>query len=618
MNLFDIHSPEDIKGLNDCQLNQLAEDIRQFLINSISKTGGHLSSNLGIVELTIALHKVFDSPTDQIFFDVGHQSYVHKILTGRIKDFKTLRQYKGLSGFQKRKESIHDVWEAGHSSTSLSAAIGMAVARDLKKQHHHVIPVIGDAAFASGMSFEALNQIGEEQRNLIIVLNDNDMSISKNVGAMHETLTKMRVSKSYTTLKTDLKGVLSGNQAGNILLKAMRNVKNVVKENVISASIFSELHIDYIGPVNGHDINELIKVFEMAKKHQGPVVVHVITKKGNGYSYAENDKDGKWHGVSAFDIETGRSLSLLPSGHKSWSEIIADGVSELAREDNRIVAITPAMVSGSKLNHFFKEFPERSFDCGIAEEHAMTFSASLALNGMRPFISIYSSFLQRAYDQVNHDIARMDLPVVIGVDRAGLVGEDGETHHGVFDIALLRSVPNMIISQPKDAKEAKGLLKLAFSQNHPFVIRYPRGNEAISDEWDEIKCGTWTKHKICDEIKAIVISYGCDVTKVISKALVNQVPILVVNARFIKPLDYACLDELDTMNLPILIYETDMLAGGLSSAILEYGNETNKKWNLIRMGITDHFVEHGSIPNLRRQEHIDLTSLFEEIMYVIK
>ena len=618
MNLFDLRSPDDIKALKEEELKELAEEIRRFLIMSIAKTGGHLSSNLGVVELTIALHKVFDSPRDKIFFDVGHQSYVHKILTGRIKEFKTLRQYKGLSGFQKRRESVHDVWEAGHYSTSISAALGMAIARDLQKEHYQVIPVIGDAAFASGMSFEALNQIGEQQRNMIIILNDNDMSISKNVGAIQQTLTKMRVSKSYTALKSDLKGALSGNQAGNALLKAMRSVKNAVKENVIPDNIFTELHIDYIGPVDGHDIGELIKVFESAKQHQGPLVIHVITKKGKGYPYAENDKEGKWHGVSPFDIESGRSLSMLPHGHKSWSEIITDAVCDLAEQNKQIVAITPAMISGSKLERFFSAYPQRSFDCGIAEEHAMTFAAALALNGFRPFISVYSSFLQRAYDQINHDVARMDLPVVIGVDRAGLVGEDGETHHGVFDIAMLRSIPNLIIAQPKDAKEARSLLKLAFSGNHPFVIRYPRGSEAQSTECEAITCGTWVKYPCIAEAKAIVIAYGSDVDKIIAKAKVNEIALLVVNARFFKPLDHNCLDELAQMHLPIFVYETDLLAGGLSSAILEYGNDSGKDWEIHRIGIGDHFVEHGSLPNLRKQEHIDLNTLFEELLHVIR
>lgn len=614
MNIYDIKSPEDIKGLSTAQLQDLAQQIRVFLVQSIAKTGGHLSSNLGVVELTLALHYVFHTPEDKFLFDVGHQSYVHKILTGRVSMFPALRQYKGLAGFQKRKESEHDAWEAGHSSTSLSAALGMAVARDLHKETYQIVPVIGDGAMSGGMAMEALNQIGSEQRNMVIIFNDNNMSISQNVGAMDDAFTKLRTSKSYNTIKEDLKGALSSSKLGSSVLHTMKNMKNAVKENVVDTSIFGDFNLDYIGPVDGHDIRMLIKVLQIAKSHEGPIVVHVMTKKGKGYRFAEEDREGKWHGVSQFDPNTGESLAKLPSGHRSWSEVVSETLIDLASQNENIVAITPAMKGGSKLGKFFDTYPKRSFDCGIAEEHAMTFSAGLCANGIRPFISVYSSFLQRAYDQINHDVARMKLPVVIGIDRCGLVGEDGETHHGVFDIAMLRSVPNLILTQPKDSIEAQNLLYSAFSQNEQaYAIRYPRGNVPYHkvSEYSYIQPGTWTSWKQCDQPALCVITYGPDVDKIISKAKVNSLSIQVVNARFFKPLDEVMLSEICEANLPVIIYETDMKAGGLSSAILEFANDHNYPTHFVRMGIEDHYVEHGSLPQLRKLEHLDMNSLFE-------
>ncbi|WP_075876313.1 1-deoxy-D-xylulose-5-phosphate synthase [Merdibacter massiliensis] len=614
MHVYDIRGPQDIKHMTIDELNELAQEIRDFLISSISKTGGHLSSNLGVVELTIALHYVFHSPKDKILFDVGHQSYVHKILTGRSRRFSTLRQYKGLSGFQKRYESEHDCWEAGHSSTSLSAALGMAVARDLNGDDYQVIPVIGDGAMASGMSMEALNQIGGEQRNMIIIFNDNSMSISQNVGAMDIAFTKLRTSRPYAALKSDLQQGLSGTKVGRTVLKGMKNVKNAIKENVVDTSIFGEFNLDYIGPINGHDLASLIKVLEASKRHKGPIVIHVLTKKGKGYPYAENDKEGTWHGVSQFDPKTGQSLAKLPAGHCSWSEIISRNVCDLARKNRNIVTITPAMKSGSKLNNFATEFPNRFFDCGIAEEHAMTFAAGLAANGKRPFLSIYSAFLQRAYDQLNHDVARMDLPVVIGIDRCGLVGEDGPTHHGVFDITMLHSLPNLILSQPKDAIEARALLQEAFSQDHPFCIRYPRGSALFAcDQHVSAPIGTWTSYCSSDTIKVCVVTYGTDVDRILAKAKANEMPIEVINARYFKPMDEEMLDYILYRDIPIIVYESDMLDGGLSCAMLQYINDHDIHKHLIRMGIRDHFVEQGSIAQLRKAEKIDINSLFRKI-----
>ena len=619
MNIEEIKGPEDIKTMSVKELEALSSDIGKFLIASIAKTGGHLSSNLGVVELTVALHYVFDSPRDKIIFDVGHQSYVHKILTGRAPAFKTLRQFKGLSGFQKRAESIHDPWEAGHSSTALSAALGMAVSRDLNHEDYCVVPVVGDAAMVGGLSIEALNEIGSEQRNMVIIFNDNNMSISQNVGALNETFTRLRTSKPYNDLKQDISGALSTSKAGESVLNVMRNVKNTVKKNISTNSFFTELNLDYIGPVDGHDIKSLIKTLKIAKKHRGPIVVHVITKKGKGYSFAENDTSGKWHGVSQFNIETGEVLNRLPENHCSWSEIIANTVCDLAKTNDHIVTLTPAMISGSKLEKFFSLYPERAFDCGIAEEHAAVFASSLANAGQRPFLAIYSSFMQRAYDQLNHDMARMDLPVVIGIDRCGLVGEDGATHHGIFDIQLLRALPNFILCEPKDGEEAQQLLYTGFNQQHPFAIRYPRGSNVYQkvSEYQSIPIGSWTRWRFNQESKAIVITYGCDVDRVISKASINEIPITVINARFFKPLDAEMLKECAQTKLPVIVYETDILSGGLSSAILETCNALGSSMPLVCIGIKDHFVEHGSLPQLRKVEKIDLTTLFNKITELI-
>lgn len=607
----DQKSWEHIKDMSIDQLNTLAQELREFLLECVSKTGGHLSSNLGIVEMTIAMHYVFDSPKDKMIFDVGHQSYIHKLLTGRAGRFLTLRQYKGLSGFQKRGESIHDPWEAGHSSTSLSAALGMAVARDLNHEDYRVIACIGDGALTGGMALEALNQIGSEQRKMIILFNDNDMSISNNVGAMSDAFTRLRTSRGYNVLKEDLKQSLSKNAVGKTVLKSMQSLKNTLKENVVDTSIFGNFNLEYIGPVDGHDIAKMIHVFEHIKDHDGPIVVHILTKKGKGYSYAEADKTGAWHGVGPFDIASGKSLTALPKGYKSWSEVISTSLCDLAKDNEKIVAITPAMISGSKLQNFFTQYPKRSFDCGIAEEHAMTFAAGLAASGIRPFISIYSSFVQRAYDQINHDIARMKLPVVIGIDRCSLVGEDGETHHGVFDIALLRNIPNLILSQPKDAKEAYELLYTAFQQELPFVIRYPRGSiPYVQAQRTLIPIGKW---ECLSEGDITVIAYGDSVDRILARAKQLDYSIRIINARFFKPLDEEMLHQIMKLNHSIIIYENDILIGGLSSAILEFMNDHSYHNKVIRLGIEDHFVTHGSIAQLKKVEKIDLNTLFQKI-----
>ncbi len=614
MKINELKHPSQLKNLSVNELNELCQQIRTFLIENISHTGGHLGSNLGIVETCVAMHKVFDSPNDKMIFDVGHQSYVHKILTGRANRFSTLRQYKGLSGFQKRVESEHDCYEAGHSSTALSSALGFALARDYDHKDNEVIAVVGDASLMSGISLEALNTIGEKQTKMIIVLNDNGMSISKNVGALSQTLTKMRTSNVYNKTKKAVTTSLHKNKTGENVYHAISDLKSLLKKNVVESSFFGDFGLDYLGPIDGHNLEQIIQTFEVAKKHNGPIVVHISTTKGKGYSYAENDTTGKWHGISPFNPRTGEVLKKLPENVVSWSQWMSDTVSELANKDKDIIAITPAMIAGSKLENFQKKHPSRLIDCGIAEDHAAILASGLACAGKKPYLAIYSSFLQRAYDPINHDICRMDLPVVLGIDRAGLVGEDGATHHGTFDIQLLRSLPNMILTQPKDALEAQNLLYTAFNQTHPFAIRFPRGNvEKCSAEFSPIEVGSWNEFKVNETVDCTVITYGNDVDAIYSKAVANELNLSVVNARFIKPMDFEMLDMIASRKKPIIVFETDILAGGLSSAILEYYNDTNQNVQLIRFGIDDHFVDHGSVAELRRQEGIDLNALFDTI-----
>ncbi len=610
--IYDIESPQDIKELSIHQLEILARDIRSFLIESISKTGGHLSSNLGLVEVTLAMHYVFDSPKDKFIFDVGHQCYVHKICTGRSRQFATLRKKDGLSGFQKRKESEYDCWEAGHSSTSLSAGLGYAIARDLKKDDYQVVALIGDGSLTGGMALEALNDIGSKQKKMIIIFNDNNMSISKNHSGVEKRITSLRASHLYIDLKKDVKTNLQSKKIGNKVFNKLSSVRDRIKEEVIDAPLFQEFNLDYMGPVDGHDLRSLIKVFTAVKNHDGPIVIHVLTKKGKGYSYAEADKIGKWHGVSPFNIKTGESLSKLPANQISWSQVISNTLLDFAKKDESIVAITPAMAQGSKLLEFQEKYPDRFFDCGIAEQHAITMASAMALGGLKPFVSIYSSFLQRAYDQVNHDLARMNLPVVLGIDRSGLVGEDGETHQGVFDISMLRSVPNLVLSQGKDAEETQNLLYTAFQSNGPFCLRYPRGNVTYkaNKEYKKIEIGSWEKTVIGTPEK-IVITYGPDVDHVIHIARENKMNLLVVNARFFKPIDTKMIDLLIKMNLPITVYETDVKIGGLASSILEYLN-TKEEW-IHSIGIDDHFVCHGPVRELRKQEGISTEQLFEAL-----
>lgn len=615
MKLEQIVDPKQLHSLSPDQLEDLAGQIRTFLIDSLSKTGGHLSSNLGVVELTLALHYVFNSPKDKLIFDVGHQSYTHKLLTGRMKDFPTLRQIGGLSGYQKRSESEHDPWEAGHSSTSLSAALGMAIARDLKGQKFEIIPVIGDGALTGGMALEALNDLGAQNRKVIIIFNDNNMSISRNLSGFEKRITDIRSSKLYRHSKSQINESFSQSFLGKGALSLLHTGREFLKRELVDAPLFTQFNLDYIGPVDGHDLRSLIKVLRYAKEHEGPVVVHVKTVKGKGYPFAEKDTIGLWHGVPPFYKETGKLLTAHLPNEMEWSEVFSKTLIRLASQDENIVAITPAMMMGSHLMEFQKTFPKRTFDAGIAEQHAITMAAGMASGGLKPFVAVYSSFLQRAYDQISHDVSRMNLPVVVGVDHAGLVGADGETHQGIYDISFLRTIPNVVIGQPKNAKEAQNMLYSAFRSGKPYFIRYPKGLTRYEpvEEFEPVVEGTWTSLTI-SKPRAIIISYGADVEKIGAKAIENEFGCIVVNARFFKPVDKRMLDDLAAMDLPIYVYETDQLVSGLGSAILEYYNETGQNVHLNRMGFNDTFVEHGSVRALKKAYGLSLDDLFERIV----
>ncbi|MDR1782463.1 MAG: 1-deoxy-D-xylulose-5-phosphate synthase [Bacilli bacterium] len=596
MDLTKIENPYFLKNLNNKELKQLAKEIRSFLIESISQTGGHLSSNLGIVELSIALHYVFNAPQDKIFFDVGHQSYVHKILTGRAKDFTSLRQLNGLSGYQKRNESAFDCFEGGHSSTTISAALGMAIARDLRNEDYNIIPVIGDGALINGVSFEALNNLGHLQKKVIIILNDNGMSISKNTGAINSFLDSLRISMSYNKTKQNYKELLQKNKVGQVTYKISKAIKEGIKHKMID-NMFTELNLDYIGPLDGHDFKDLKRGLEKAKNSTKPIVVHVITKKGKGYKFAEEDMDGKWHGVGKFDIKTGEIYSNTKDNEINFSKLIANEIYNKMRENDNIVTITPAMISGSKLNYIFKDFPNRSFDVGIAESHAAMMAAGLALNGMHPFLSVYSTFSQRCYDQFNHDISRMDLPVVIGLDRSGIVGEDGATHHGVFDIALFRNLPNFTITAPGTTEEVKYLVNEAFTINHPYIIRYSRDAALIENNNIKYEYGKWIN--LISNKDNIIISYGVHSKKIMKIINENNYNIGLIHALYIKPLDYSLLDYLFKNNIKINIYEPDIKGGGFGSSILEYANNKKYDTNLIKLtAIDDIFISSGKTSDL--------------------
>ena len=612
MDLLSIKNPSFLKGLTNNELEKLSKQIRQFLIEKLSVTGGHIGPNLGVVELTIALHRCFESPKDKLLWDVGHQSYVHKILTGRAGEFDTLRQFKGLCGFPKRQESEHDVWETGHSSTSLSAAMGMAIARDLKKEKSYIVPVIGDGALTGGMALEALNHIGHEKKNMIVVLNDNEMSIAPNVGAVHNILGRLRTAGKYQWAKDELEVLLKRIPAvGGVLAATAERIKDSLKYMLVSGMFFEELGFTYLGPVDGHNFEALFEQLNNAKKTEGPVLLHVITKKGKGYYPAESDTTGTWHGTGPYKMDTGAFVKPV-NAPPAWSSLVSETVRKLARKDERIVAITPAMPVGSKLEGFASEFPDRMYDVGIAEQHAATVAAGLATQKMKPFLAIYSTFLQRAYDQVVHDICRQNLNVFLGIDRAGLVGADGETHQGVFDIAFLRHLPNIVLMMPKDENEGQHMVYTALQYDDgPIALRFPRGNGIgvpMDENLRQIPIGTWEVLK--EGTDAVILTFGTTIPMAMEAANLLEkqgISVKVVNARFLKPLDDQMLTKLLADNLPILTIEEAVLQGGFGSAVLEFAHEHGYYHSVIdRMGIPDQFIEHGDVKSLL--EEIGLTA----------
>ncbi|WP_310171529.1 1-deoxy-D-xylulose-5-phosphate synthase [Neobacillus niacini] len=612
MDLLSIKDPSFLKRMSNKELEVLSQEIRQFLIEKLSVTGGHIGPNLGVVELTIALHKCFNSPKDKIIWDVGHQSYVHKILTGRACDFDTLRQFKGLCGFPKRVESEHDVWETGHSSTSLSAAMGMAIARDLKKEKSFVVPVIGDGALTGGMALEALNHIGHEKKDMIVILNDNEMSIAPNVGALHNILGQLRTAGKYQWAKDELEGLLKKIPAvGGVLAATAERIKDSLKYLLVSGVFFEELGFTYLGPVDGHSFENLFENLSYAKKTEGPVLLHVITKKGKGYTPAERDKKGTWHGTGPYKMDTGAFVKP-DKAPPAWSSLVSETVRKLARQDDRIVAITPAMPVGSKLEGFASEFPERMYDVGIAEQHAATVAAGLATQNMKPFLAIYSTFLQRAYDQVIHDICRQNLNVFIGIDRAGLVGADGETHQGVFDIAFLRHVPNIVLMMPKDENEGQHMVYTALNyDNGPIAMRFPRGNGLgvpMDEQLKNIPIGTWEVLREGDD--AAILTFGTTIPMAMEAAEILKkqgISVKVVNARFIKPLDEKMLTHFLDKNIPLLTIEEAVIQGGFGSAVLEFAHDHGYYNQVIdRIGIPDRFIEHGDVGSLL--EEIGMTT----------
>lgn len=617
-----INSPADVKKLSVPQLEQLAKEIRQLLISVISHTGGHLAPNLGVVELTLALHKVFNTPEDKIIFDVGHQAYIHKIITGRREQFPTLRQYGGLSGFPKRSESEHDAFGTGHSSTSISAALGMACARDLQGEDYNVVAVIGDGSMTGGMAFEALNNAGMLHKNMIVVLNDNEMSISKNVGAMSEYLYQLRTGETYNKIKNDIEGWLKNMEFGSDVLKAIRRLKGSVKYLMVPTSIFEELGFTYLGPVDGHDLDGLLDVLQAAKKIDGPVMVHVLTKKGKGYKPAE-ESPNKFHGTGPFDIATGKKITN-PNAPVSYTEVFGKTLSKLADTDDKIVGITAAMPDGTGLNIFAEAHKDHFFDVGIAEQHAVTAAAGMAAAGMKPVAAIYSTFMQRAYDSILHDICMQKLHVTLCLDRAGLVGDDGYTHHGVFDYAYLRSIPNMTIMAPKDENELQHMLKTALDFDGPVSVRYPRGSGvgvALDTQWQDLPIGKAevlrTGKDVCFWAIGSMVQTALDAAELLEAQGISAG---VVNMRFAKPLDVELLREHAQSYGKIITLEEGVLAGGVGSAILEELNENKllEQCEVRCFGITDEFVMHGDKKLLFRDLGLDTPTIAAKAAAFVK
>ncbi|WP_405114988.1 1-deoxy-D-xylulose-5-phosphate synthase [Paenibacillus sp. FSL K6-1217] len=620
MLLPQINDPQQLKALSVEELAALAEEIRRFLIDKLSVTGGHLGSNLGVVELTLALHYCYDSPRDKMIYDVGHQAYVHKILTGRQDRFDTLRKQGGLCGFVKRSESEHDVWEAGHSSTSLSAAMGMAMARDLKGEDNRVIAVIGDGALTGGMAFEALNHIGHERRKLMVILNDNEMSIAPNVGALHNYLSKIRSDRHYLRAKDEVEGLLKKIPAiGGRLAKTAQNVKDGLKNMLVPGVLFEELGFTYLGPVDGHDLEKMIDTFHQADNVSGPVLVHVLTTKGKGYKPAETDFY-KSHAISPYKIESSQSLKAVkPVSHPMYTEVFGETLIELGRQDHRLIAVTPAMPGGSGLFPFAKEFPDRMIDVGIAEQHAATLCAALAMEGMKPVYAVYSTFMQRAYDQIVHDICRHNANVMFAIDRAGFVGADGETHQGVYDIAFMRHIPNIVLMMPKDENELRHMMKTALEYNDgPIAYRYPRiegTGVALEAELRCLPIGTWERLRPGDDYAVLACGPMVQIAEEAAESLKREgIQVSVVNARFLKPLDNTMLLELAHAGTGMVVLEEASQAGSLGSAVLEFFAEHEiYDAHVHLMGVPDVFVEHGSIKEQRQETGLTVEAVCARI-----
>lgn len=614
--LENIVTPKDVSSLSKVELEVLTDEIREFLIDSVSKTGGHLASNLGIVELTVSLFRCLDLEKDKIVWDVGHQSYVHKILTGRMDMFKSLRKYNGLSGFPKRIESKYDTFDTGHSSTSISAALGMARARDIKGEDRTIVAVIGDGALTGGMALEALNDVGFNKTKLIVILNDNQMSISPNVGGLSDHLNNLRMAPKYNKIKSDVKDTLKTNKTGTKIANCISRFKGSIKQFIVPSMLFEDMGLKYIGPIDGHDIETLSKVIEKAKNINGPVIIHALTNKGKGYELAEKNPN-KYHGVSPFDLESGEAYS---KGGVNYSKVFGDAMIKLSKEDDKIVAITAAMPDGTGLKEYSKEFPNRFFDVGIAEAHATTLAAGLAVSGMKPVFAVYSTFLQRAFDQLTHDVCIQNLPVTFAIDRAGIVGEDGETHQGILDLSYLSQLPNMTILAPKSMEEIEPMLRWATNEDGPVAIRYPRGNDINLNikPIKDIEKGRW--EVVSEGSDLIVLAVG----KMVQHALLAKEELInhginptIICATFVKPLDEKILKEISEKNLNVITIEDNMINGGFGSyaaiKLMEYGFK-----NKIKLLGYEGFVPHGDVKSLYRDNNLDKDGIVAEILKLTK
>ncbi|WP_407701831.1 1-deoxy-D-xylulose-5-phosphate synthase [Thermodesulfobacterium commune] len=614
--LKNINSPQDLKKLKISHLKALAQEIRDYIVEVTSKNGGHVAPNLGVVELTLALHYVFDSPKDKIIWDVGHQCYTHKLITGRRDQFHTLRQYEGIAGFPKRAESPHDILDTGHSSTSISAGLGMATALRLKKEKGKVIAVIGDGSITAGLAFEGLNNAGFSKEDLLVVLNDNEMSIAPNVGALSSFISKRLTGNLVRFIKREIESISHKVPGGENLLSILKKGEELLKVAITPGALFTALNFEYVGPVDGHNLEELIKVLNNLKSLKGPVLLHVITKKGKGYPYAEADPE-TFHGIGPFDVKTGKPLKS-PNSPPSYTEIFGRTMLRLAEIEPKLVAITAAMRSGTGLKEFSERYPERFFDVGICEQHAVTFAAGLALEGFIPVCAIYSTFLQRAFDQIIHDVALNQAKVIFALDRAGLVGEDGPTHHGAFDLSYLRLIPNLVIMVPKDENELQHMLYSALKYPNPVAIRYPRGaGVGVSLDW-EFKEIPFGKGEVLKSGKDLtILAVGSMVYPALKAALEAEkfgLSVEVINARFVKPLDEDLILSSAQKTKRVLLVEENTLIGGFGSAVLELLTDKGIKGiEVKRLGLPDKFIEHGDLKTLHAKYHLNTEGILLKI-----